>query len=703
MDDGTEPHPMTGMPDADLRLLASQVASPDWKVQLRAVRALTRQPGDGPAPHKFEALFEGVAIRPLSVPTELLAAIASHDDARAAPLLLGLAKEFPGKRAIWEELARKAPQETCALLLTLTDPQLMDIRDSMQGGPLAEALANDPSEALVRRLIALLPKARFAETMLRRMRHATVCRTELLRAYRDDPEGLCANSELVADGAAAAGIDALAGGLADPRWNVRSSAARALAGAGEPAFAALHHALAHGAPQVIDTVLDVLSSKHASFAVPVLRRLVHDDNRSRQLKAMKMLASMARAQAQDDLLPYTRSPSRTLRNLSATVLRDVPTPAVVSALVELALSTDRCTSTIALASLRALCGTCPSAIGGMIAIFFRCAQARLEAVGCDVAQSVSFHSAGWAAAMERLPHAAAQFQSLGPDAQRRQILLRGKVLQALASARPRRDGLIVDVILEKPKVWSTTTAPPTLAWGHDFSIDASEDVDACNGFIIDVRCTGRGEDFWRTAPHWFVDEILAAECRSYAPPDTVMSVSLSVPDCVVVQDCAAVTWAERTGVVRFALRPSPDARPGPRCGEAVVAVAGIPFARIRFTLDIASDAGRGIRMQDVEQISVASLCFAPEDRDAVLGRIRNLQDVLPFLDVVPDLLQAQSGLDEGTDRCDAMLLFWSRAACQSRQVDAEWRKALAARGPGFIRLVCIDPAALAPRPEALPA
>lgn len=691
---------MAGLPVADLQLLAPLVASPDWKVQLRAVRALTRQPGEGPAPHKFEALVEGVAIRPLSLPIELAAAIASHDDARAVPLLLGLATEFPRSRAIWEQLARKAPQEAGALLLTLTDMQLMEIRDSMLGGPLAETLAKDPAPALVRRLIDLLPKASFAENLLRRMRHATICRTELLRAYQAHRDRLCAHSELVSDVGATAGIDALAGGLTDPSWNVRSSAARALARAGEPAFAALHQALAQGTPQVIDTVLDVLSSAHAGFAVPVLQRLVHGDNRSLQLKGMKVLARMAGAQAQDTLLPFTRSPSRTLRNVSVSALRDVPTPASVWALVELALSSDRCTSTIALASLRALCRTCPTAIDGMVAVFFRCAEARLWVVGSAVANSVRMHTAEWTAAMERLPQSAVRFAMHAPEAQQRLVLLDEKVSEAVALAQPRTDGVIIDPIVGLPPAWSTA-APPTLASGHDFEIDAPREVNPRDGFIIDVRCQGRDEDLWTRQQHWSNEDILAAPCWGEAPPDMVMSVSLSVPDCIVAQACTTVTWAERTGVARFELRPSPNARPGRRCGDAVVAVAGIPFARIRFMLDIAFDAGPSVRMQDVEQISIASLCFAPEDRDAVLGRIRSLLDVLPFLDVIPDAFQAQPSLDGRIDGCDAMLMFWSSAARQSGRVEAEWRKALAARGRDFVRLVLLDPVGSVPVPEDL--
>lgn len=174
---------MAGLPVADLRLLAPLVASPDWRVQLRAVRALTRQPGEGPAPHKFAALIEGLATRPLPMPMELLVAIASHADDRAVSTLQALANEFPGKRAIWEVLVRIAPLQACARLETLTDLQLLALRDSLEAGPLAEALVISPSPALVRRLINLLPRAAFVEVLLRRMGHSPACHTEVLRAY----------------------------------------------------------------------------------------------------------------------------------------------------------------------------------------------------------------------------------------------------------------------------------------------------------------------------------------------------------------------------------------------------------------------------------------------------------------------------------------------------------------------------------------
>jgi hypothetical protein len=109
----------------------------------------------------------------------------------------------------------------------------------------------------------------------------------------------------------------------------------------------------------------------------------------------------------------------------------------------------------------------------------------------------------------------------------------------------------------------------------------------------------------------------------------------------------------------------------------------------------------------VRKIDSAFASYASEDRESVLSRIQGMQKILPSLDVFLDVLTLRAGevwrerIDEEIAQRDALFLFWSRAASQSKWVDYEWRKALDLRGMEFLEPVPLEPPSLAPVPAEL--
>jgi hypothetical protein len=712
MDDSCTPEQladqlMSGQPIADLRLLAPLVASPNWKVQLRAVRALTRQREEGAAPDKFEALIRGAAIRPIALPMELLDAIASHDDERAVALLLDLVTEFPGKRAIWEVLARKAPNSVIALLFEVPDQQLFDLRESLGSGPLAHALAADSSPALARRFVNLLPTGGFAEGVVRSMKQ-TIVGPELLRAYKGERYRYRGSSRLVAELGGSAAIAELTCALADPLREVRSLAAQALVGLGEPAFPAVRHILEQGGLPALELALNIVSQTGDPRAVPALRRLLLKPHRTLQPKILEVLARVAGAEAEDDVVPFSRTTNRALRKASAAALRYIPTRASASALMGLALSPNPEVAATALDSLVVLSRDSPVGTDEMLALLDRSPGELRAQVEEAIVGAAWIQGAEWMAAIDRLQATTVQSQATDPAWARTLNALRTRLSERLEQVKSHASHdqlsyLIVDSEPEPPAVPS----PPQLGDDCYFSVFAPEQVKAPDPFIVEVWCHPDDPSRFE-APHWPDSERIRSQGPFEVPIGAVMSVSVAMAGFAVSEESGTLLWRGRTGVVGFELRPSPTLRAGTHSGLAKVSLGGMPVASIWFTLELAAETKPAAdRTASVKKISSAFASYATEDRDDVLGRIQGMQKVLPSLDIFLDVLTLRSGecwqqrIDEEIAQRDALFLFWSKAASHSTWVDYEWRQALALRGLEFIDPVPLDPPSVAPVPEEL--
>jgi hypothetical protein len=106
-----------------------------------------------------------------------------------------------------------------------------------------------------------------------------------------------------------------------------------------------------------------------------------------------------------------------------------------------------------------------------------------------------------------------------------------------------------------------------------------------------------------------------------------------------------------------------------------------------------------------KRADVAYACYASSDRVQVLEHLRALQAagirVLTELDL-PAGEAWQKKIQRWIDEADFLLLFWSEAASRSKFVENEWRYALEARGPSFIRPVYVgEPGRMPPPPVEL--
>jgi hypothetical protein len=555
----------------------------------------------------------------------------------------------------------------------------------------------------------LLPDAWFAEGMLRNMKRPIVCRTELLRAYKAERYRYRKSSRLVAELCGSAGIEELTGALADPLREVRFLAAQALAEVREPAFPPVRHLLEQGEIPALEMALDVVSQTGDRLAVPALRRLLLETDRTLQPKVLNVLARIAGAEAQDDVVPFTRAPSRALRKASAFALSHIATQASASALVDLALSSDPEVVAVALESLTALSRDSLVGIDGILAVFSR-SRGELQASVGEVIVAVAWtRDDEWIAAIERLQATTMRSQTHDADWARTLTSLRTKVSESVVLARSRpsaHSDFVAFATRREPEPPALPSAPQL---GDDcyFSVFAPEKVKAADPFIVEVWC--HPDDPLRfIARRWSSGEFVRSQGPFEVPLDSVMSVSVSMPGFAISEENGTLLWRGRTGVVGFEVRPSPQLGAGTHTGQARVSLGGMPIATIRFTLEIAAETMPfANRTASVKQISSAFASYATEDRDDVLGRIQGMQKVLPSLDVFLDVLTLRSGeswqrrIDEEIAERDALFLFWSKAASQSTWVEYEWRRALALRGLEFIDPVPLHPPLVAPVPEEL--
>ena len=135
---------------------------------------------------------------------------------------------------------------------------------------------------------------------------------------------------------------------------------------------------------------------------------------------------------------------------------------------------------------------------------------------------------------------------------------------------------------------------------------------------------------------------------------------------------------------------------------------GVPLSDLLSWLRSNNVLGLQVALQHTEQASgvrtpAAFASYASSDRSEVLRRVQGIHAWQPGLDIFVDFHSLYSGelwrerLLQEIRKRNRFLLFWSRAARESKEVDFEWRAALGAHG-----IKAITPVPLQPPDEASP-
>ncbi len=239
-----------------------------------------------------------------------------------------------------------------------------------------------------------------------------------------------------------------------------------------------------------------------------------------------------------------------------------------------------------------------------------------------------------------------------------------------------------------------------------FAIAAPPVVSAGTAFLLEVWAHLAGqlqEVRKRIAERPSKPEIVGGKGPVRVARGGTLQVAVRIDGMVVESGEEEILWDGEPANAQFRVAVPPDAAQGVRQGSAMIRLGGVPLARVLFELCVgtrqATPAELPARQRDVR---CAMASYASADRDEVFARIQGMQKVRPDLDVFADVADLRSG-ERWEDRLeaeirarDAMFLFWSRAASQSKHVDKEWRTGLRLRGLDFI-----DPMPLA-SPEEVP-
>lgn len=167
------------------------------------------------------------------------------------------------------------------------------------------------------------------------------------------------------------------------------------------------------------------------------------------------------------------------------------------------------------------------------------------------------------------------------------------------------------------------------------------------------------------------------------PRDSVLDVELDIKGLRFEEPIQRLIWRGRAEAVQFDVEIPADQAEGPLPGAVVVRRAGIPVGRVGFRVTVehkpkysfpSHQAAEPVRFRS------AFISYASSDRDEVLRRVQTLQAVgIAFFQ---DLLSLDPGarwkpeIYRHIDESDLFLLFWSKAAKNSKWVRREADRAL---------------------------
>jgi hypothetical protein len=189
---------------------------------------------------------------------------------------------------------------------------------------------------------------------------------------------------------------------------------------------------------------------------------------------------------------------------------------------------------------------------------------------------------------------------------------------------------------------------------------------------------------------------------------TTLDVTVSIAGLELEHASGQVQWDGDIGMLGFPCEVPADAMEPSYAGKATFSIDNLTIAETHFVVELGPITGsRRDVATDQRVIRTAFASYATPDRAGVLARIQGMQKAVPFIDIFLDVVSLRSGdhwadviRDEIKAR-DVLLLFWSRAARESRYVDTEWRIALEENGLERISPVPLEDPAVAPPPPEL--
>jgi hypothetical protein len=194
------------------------------------------------------------------------------------------------------------------------------------------------------------------------------------------------------------------------------------------------------------------------------------------------------------------------------------------------------------------------------------------------------------------------------------------------------------------------------------------------------------------------------------PERTVVDVELELPGLDVPEPSERLVWTGRPQSATFSVHVPDTCELGPTPGKVVIRRDGIPIGRVVFALTIDTkrrwrEPGQHPIGHNALRFSSVFISYASSDRNEVTARVQVLGSM--GVSYFQDVLSLDPGerweqaLYRHIDECDLFLLFWSKAAKESRWVRREVAHALdRRRDTGDIPE--IRPVILPPPPIELP-
>jgi TIR domain len=251
-----------------------------------------------------------------------------------------------------------------------------------------------------------------------------------------------------------------------------------------------------------------------------------------------------------------------------------------------------------------------------------------------------------------------------------------------------------------------------LAWDSvTFAAFAPATIAPLQSFVLDVwaHTAAQSKDVAEEALKIGRGSKLGVKREVSMARGTVVGVVLEIPTLHIPDPIDSLVWHGQPSNASFIVEVPSDAAYGTHTGRAIITASAIPVTKLIFSLLVSPQAP----VKDAAPIPAtectprtAFASYSSRDRAEVLARVQGMHKIRPELDVFIDVISLRAGqqweeeIGRHVRSDDIFFLFWSEHAAASREVEKEWRLALAERGIDYIDPVPLsDPAEIIPPRE----
>jgi hypothetical protein len=166
--------------------------------------------------------------------------------------------------------------------------------------------------------------------------------------------------------------------------------------------------------------------------------------------------------------------------------------------------------------------------------------------------------------------------------------------------------------------------------------------------------------------------------------ETTLTFGLTIPGMEIQNSAQSGTWQSKLLRVRFNVSVPRSFEPAKVIATVIIAAESVPIGHLSFTLNVvgptaepAKEETLKVKVKAYKQVFIS---YASPDRPEVLKRVQILK--IFKISFFQDLLSLDPGdqfekeIFESIDKCDAFLLFWSKAASESQWVEKEVLRAI---------------------------